>query len=222
MFERLISLIAPHICMACGQEGTLVCAWCKPDAFDPIPERCYHCKVVSRDSAVCSKCRPASPLKYVWIHTVYKDIAKELIHDLKFARAKAAAKLAADLLHESIPALSPETVVTYIPTATSRVRQRGYDQTQLIAKAIAKQRGLPCRTLLIRHGQARQVGADRKHRITQASNNYSATHQKHIQKATILLIDDILTTGATIESAAKILKKAGAKQINAAIFAQKQ
>lgn len=174
------------------------------------------------DSAVCSSCRKKSPLKYVWLHTVYKDTAKELIYQLKFARAKAAAKLVAELLDESTPALPEGSTISYIPTATSRVRQRGYDQTQLIAKEFARMRGLPCHTLLVRHGQARQVGSDRKHRIEQASKNYSATNPSKIKGANIVLIDDILTTGATIESGARILKKAGAKQINAVIFAQKQ
>lgn len=221
MIDRFVSLLAPHECLICKQEGPLLCAWCRPDALDPVPGRCYHCKAVTQDSAVCAKCRRLSPLRHVWIATPYRDIAKELVYRLKFARAKSAARLIAQLLEDSVPYLPANTVVTYIPTATNRVRQRGYDQARLIAQAFAKQRSLQCAPLLIRHGQSRQVGADRKHRINQAIGNYSVIDQKRVQDAQILLIDDILTTGATVESAARVLKKAGAKVVNAAVFAQR-
>lgn len=221
MLDRLIGLLAPHTCLVCDAEGGLVCDWCKPDALEAVPERCYRCKVITADSMVCTACRRVSPLKYVWTRTVYKDIAKELVYGLKFARAKAAAKQIAEFLDESTPVLPAGTIVTYIPTASSRVRQRGYDQTRLIAKHFAARRGLPCSSFLMRLGQTRQVGSDRKHRIDQASKNYSAIKLKQLHGANVLLIDDILTTGATIESAAKILKKAGAKQVSVAIFAQK-
>ncbi len=221
MIDRLIGLLAPHSCIVCGTEGSLLCMWCQPDALDQVPDRCYHCRAVSQDSAVCKKCKRLSPLQHVWVTTLYKDAAKELVYRLKFARSKAAATLIAELLNESVPYLQPDTLVTYVPTATSRVRQRGYDQTRLVAQAFAHQRGLRCTPLLIRHGQARQVGSDRKHRIEQAAGNYSVVNAKRAQKAQILLIDDILTTGATVESAARVLKKAGTKVINAAIFAQR-
>jgi predicted amidophosphoribosyltransferase len=101
------------------------------------------------------------------------------------------------------------------------VRQRGYDQTRLIARVFAKQRGLPCDELLVRRGQSRQVGSDRKHRQEQAAKNYQS--KQNIAKGTeVLLIDDILTTGATLEASAKILYQAGAKTVNAVVFAQKQ
>ena len=222
MLDSLISLLAPHNCVVCGSEGSLLCLWCRPDALEPVPERCYHCKVVTQDSAVCTKCRRLSPLRHVWVTTLYKDTAKELVRRLKFSRAKVAARLIAELLNDSVPYLPGYTVVTYVPTATSRVRQRGYDQARLIAREFASLRDLQCVPLLIRHGQARQVGSDRKHRINQAAGNYSVIDSGRVQKKQILLIDDILTTGATVESAARVLKKAGAKTINAAIFAQKQ
>lgn len=222
MIDQLLSLLAPHGCLVCGVEGSLLCAWCRPDALEPVPERCYHCRAVSQDSAVCKKCMKLSPLRHVWITALYKGTAKELVYGLKFARAKSAAGLIAELLNDSAPHLPADTVVTYVPTATSRVRQRGYDQTRLIARAFAELRNLQCSPLLTRHGQSRQVGADRKHRINQAAGNYSVIDPKRVQKVQILLIDDILTTGATVESAARVLKKAGAKSVNAAIFAQKQ
>jgi ComF family protein len=221
MIDRLISLLAPHVCIMCGTEGALLCTRCAPDATEPVPSRCYRCKAVTTNSSVCGSCRRNSPLRHVWVASQYGGPPKELIYQLKFARAKRASHNIAMYLHETVPALSPDTIVTYVPTATSRVRQRGYDQTRLIARVFAKQRGLPCDELLVRRGQSRQVGSDRKHRQEQAAKNYQS--KQNIAKGTeVLLIDDILTTGATLEASAKILYQAGAKTVNAVVFAQKQ
>jgi ComF family protein len=158
----------------------------------------------------------------VWVRAQYQGVAKELIYRLKFARTKGSAQIVARLLGEALPTLPENTIVTYVPTATSRVRRRGYDQARVVATILSKERGLPCLPLLVRHGQDRQVGADRKQRIKQASGNYTVINNRKLQKAQVLLVDDILTTGATIEAAARVLKKAGARAVNAAIFAQKQ
>lgn len=222
MFDRVIGVLAPHVCLVCGREGSLLCASCSYDALPPLPDRCYRCKSISQDSAVCQKCRKHTVLKYVWPRAQYSGPAKDLVYSLKFARARAAARLIADLLDEAVPALPPGTLVTYIPTATSRVRFRGYDQSRLIAKAFARKRNLRLVTALARIGQTRQVGSDRKHRLAQAAQNYRVQNQSKVKGAEILLIDDILTTGATLESAAKLIKLAGAKQVSAAVFAQKQ
>lgn len=221
MIDRLLGLLAPHVCIMCGSEGGLLCERCAPDATDPVPARCYRCSSMTINSAVCSSCRRNSPLRHVWVASQYGGPPKELIYQLKFSRTKPAAHLIALYLHETVPTLSPNTVITFVPTATSRVRQRGYDQAQLIAKTFAKYRGLPCRALLVRHGQSRQVGSDRKHRLEQAVKNYQS--KQEIENGTeVLLIDDILTTGATLEASAKVLQQAGAKTVNAAVFAQKQ
>jgi len=203
-------------------EGSLLCAWCAPDAVLPVPERCYRCNAVSRDSAVCSRCRRHSPLKAVWVRAQYAGTAKELVYKLKFGRAVAAARTISAMMDEALPDLPKTTVVTYIPTATSRVRLRGYDQSRLVAKALAARRGLVFAPLLIRHGQTRQVGADRKHRIEQAAKNYSVRNNASIAGKEILIVDDIVTTGATLESTAVLLNRAGAKRLYAAVFAKKQ
>ncbi len=222
MFDKIVGILAPHVCIVCGDEGALLCAWCAPDSVAPLPDRCYRCFVVSQDSAVCTKCRKVSPLKHVWVRSQYERVSKELIHQLKFGRARAAAHTIAGLLDEAVPALSKDTVITYVPTAMRRVRIRGYDQSKLIARAFAAQRGLRSQALLMRLGQSRQVGANRKHRRAQAAHNYRLLAGVDVRGKDILLIDDITTTGATLESAAQVLKNAHVAKVNAATFGQKQ
>jgi predicted amidophosphoribosyltransferase len=76
-------------------------------------------------------------------------------------------------------------------------------------------------TLLARRGQSRQVGARRMQRTTQLVDAFHPIRPSLIQGAHILLVDDIVTTGASLEAAARVLKQAGAKRIDAVVFAQK-
>lgn len=222
MLDKIIGLLAPHVCVSCGAEGSLLCRRCQFDAIQTVPERCYRCFALSSDYAVCSKCRPNTPLRYVWVLTLYRGHAQKLLYRLKFGRGKAAASVIATLLDDMLPALPKDTILSYIPTATSRVRMRGYDQSCLIAQELAKMRGLRASRLLVRHGQTRQTGATRSQRIKQAEKHYGLVLGQNLKGKTIVLVDDISTTGATLEAAARVLKKAGAKQVNATVFAQKQ
>lgn len=219
MIERLISLFAPHICLVCGSEGLIVCDACSHDSFSRLPDRCYKCKSLTVDSAVCLRCR--QKVRHVWVVTEYENVAKKLIYDYKFARAKAAAVVIAEQLNMRLPYFDHSTIVTYVPTASSRVRLRGYDHAALIACSFSKRRGLRCASLLARTGQERQVGSGRVARYTQASRDYKVVSAKRAQGQTVLILDDVLTTGATIESCGALLKHAGAKQVIAAVFAQK-
>ncbi len=219
LLEKALSVIAPHNCIVCEAEGAVVCAYCLPDVAPPLPSRCYACFSLTLESATCAKCRNKSRPKNVWVVTKYEEGAKELIHDLKFARKRQAHKPIAELIADLLPDL-PDMLVVHVPTATSRRRQRGYDQSELIAKAIARQKGLRHDRLLRRIGQTRQVGSDKKARKQHMKNSFITT--KQLDKQTpILLVDDLLTTGATIESATLALKEAGAKKVYAAVFAQR-
>ncbi len=145
-----------------------------------------------------------------------------MLRAYKFERAKDVAKLLAEQMDETLPYLKPDTIVSYVPTATSRVRERGYDQAAELAKAFAKVRGLSFMPLLHRIGQTRQVGAKREQRLKQLESAFRPKSNKSTKDLSILLIDDIVTTGASLGACAKVLKASGAKHVNGAVFAQKQ
>lgn len=220
LLERLIGLVAPHNCIVCGYEGSVLCGGCLNSELTEAVSRCYRCHRVSSNQAVCRSCRSSVPIPHVWIATDYGEIPKKLVHKLKFERAVAAAVPIAKKIDETLPNLPEETIICHIPTADSRVRMRGYDQAAEIAKNLARIRGCSHKTLLIRTGKSRQVGSSRTDRFRQLENAFAAKDLNAIKSAKILLIDDITTTGSTIESAAKILKRAGARTIYAAVFAQ--
>jgi predicted amidophosphoribosyltransferase len=85
---------------------------------------------------------------------------------------------------------------------------------------LGKRYGVKVSELLVRHGQTRQVGSHRNTRLVQLKDSYTVKNRIQIVGAHVILVDDVMTTGATIETAARVLKKAGAREVDACIFAR--
>lgn len=216
MIEHIINLIAPHYCLGCEKQGSLLCDACLV-ALPRLPSRCYGCGVLTAEFAPCRRCAQAAALHKVWSLTLYESHAKALIHKLKFEHASAAAPVIAASMADSLPA-GTDWIVTHVPTATSRIRQRGYDQAQLIARELARRMNCAYAPLLARAGQQRQVGQSRQARIMQLAGSFKSL-KRSVRGKHVLLVDDVVTTGATLDAAAAALKKAGAVRVDAATFA---
>lgn len=219
IIERAISVFAPHTCLGCCQEGCLLCDGCVA-SLETIPSRCYRCKAVTYDYATCKSCARSTPLRHVIVYTHHQSLAKELLHRMKYERARAGTAEIAAMLETIVPILDGVTVLCHVPTATSRVRVRGYDHAFLIARSLEAHLKIPAKRLLGRIGQAHQVGSNRANRIKQLQGSFRPIHPEQIRGKHVLLVDDVLTTGATLETAARVLKKAGAKRVSALVFAQ--
>jgi predicted amidophosphoribosyltransferase len=141
-----------------------------------------------------------------------------LIWRLKFERTKSAGLEIGDMLFPAMERLgTAETLVVHVPTATGRVRRRGYDQAAVIAKSVARQANLPHVSLLSRAGQ-QQRAARRTQRRKQLQEAFWISKPYLAKGAHIILVDVVVTTGAALEAAA--LKAAGARRIEAIVFAQ--
>lgn len=160
-------------------------------------------------------------MQYVWVATEYSGLAKKLVQKFKFERTQGAAHVIAEQLREALPKISEHTLIISVPSTTKRTRQRGYDHTALLCKELSKLTGLHYLSALGRLDQTRQVGSTRKQRLTQLQGYFYVKQPLIIKQADVLLVDDILTTGGTIEAAAAALKAAGARSVNAVVFAQK-
>ncbi len=214
--ERLIGRLAPHDCLGCGAEGSLLCSDCL-SALPASPERCYRCHAASAGALTCSGCLQVTQLRGLHAATIYGSVAKQLVWKLKFAGAQEAVRIMARHMVPGAPN-DKQAVIVPVPTATTRIRQRGYDQAKLVARELSKQMHVPYVPCLTRTSQAHQVGANRQQRLHQLQSAFRVVHPGLIHKAHILLVDDVITTGATLEAAANCLKTAGAQQIEAFVF----
>ncbi len=176
------------------------------------------CGAQTDDFSTCAKCRSKTTLDNVWVAVDYEGTVKQLVQGFKYERQRSSAKSLAELINRSLPFIDETTVIAHIPTATTRVRARGYDHALLLSKELASIRGLKQRTLLGRVGQSQQMGAKRKERLEQIEKSFLAIKPNQIKGADILLVDDVLTTGSTLRTAAKELKSNGAKSIIAAVI----
>jgi ComF family protein len=219
ILDTFIGKLAPHECLGCGAEGDLLCSACSAN-LTAAPERCYLCQKIMNKSLTCSLCRSKSSLHRVHVVTVYGTVAKSLIWKLKLAGAQSAARIMALHMARLMGGLPDKAIIVPVPTATSRVRQRGYDQAKLLARELSKQTRLPYRNCLARSGQTHQHGLPRRERLTRLETAFHASKAQTIHKAHVILVDDVVTTGATFEAAAKVLRAAGAAQIEAVVFAQ--
>ena len=218
ILELAISFIAPHNCIVCSRTGNMLCEACTQSSLKFQPSRCYRCHKATLQHKTCQSCMRQTSLSRVWVAASYDKTSQKLIYKLKFDRAGTASHDIANILAEQLPLLPTDVVVTHLPTVPARIRIRGYDQAQLIAKRLAKNKRLRYQPFLSRIKNTRQVGASRKNRFQQLEGAFSAKNS--VKGKHILLVDDVLTTGASLESAAKTLKKAGAARVEAAIFAQ--
>jgi ComF family protein len=134
----------------------------------------------------------------------------------KFERTKAAAGEFARLLDATTPIIESECVVTSIPTAPSHIRVRGYDHAALIAQEFARLRGLPFLQMLDRESSGTQHFSTRRERFIDAKQAFTLRQSR----PAVFLIDDIVTTGATLEAATELLLEGGATRVYVGVIAR--
>lgn len=228
LFDTTIGWLAPPTCVGCSAEGSVLCEGCSTSGIIPFGERCWRCNELSERCRTCSRCRRFGFLKCVWITTDYHGLPQTLIRTYKFGNQRFAAYPIAKLMAETFRMFNSDDEISkmnyllvHVPTATGRVRQRSFDHAKLLSRQLALVLKLEPVNALLRIGQSRQVGAHRSDRLTQTKENYLVKNAARIKGRNILLIDDVVTTGATLQAAAKSLKAAGAKSINALVFAKR-
>lgn len=160
--------------------------------------------------------------RQVWINTVYDELSGRLIEAFKYDCNRQAGRILAWLMGENL-ALNKKLdyLLVPLPPAAGRRRERGFDHALLLAKLVAGRHRLSFACALGRQKDFRQVGASRAQRIAQAQASYFVRKPNAIAGRNILLVDDVVTTGATLQAAAKALRKAGAKRVDALVFARK-
>lgn len=216
MIDRLLQIIAPHHCFECGKTGDLLCQNCKYDIVEDTFSGCIVCERPTA-SGICSACR--TTYSKAWCVGDRTGSLLQLINVYKFERAKAAGSYLADLLDASLPVLPPDTIVVPVPTVPSHIRVRGYDHALLLARLFAKKRTLRTSTCLKRYSALSQRGLNKNERLKLAEKTYTCKTQLD-SSVPYLLIDDVVTTNATLRFAARALQDAGATEVWVAVIAR--
>ncbi len=192
------------------------------------PPRCAVCSCACPPAQLlCDGCRlrlerarpGAAPLAEVgpvsWA-AAYEGVARELVGALKFQGRLGLAAIAAAAIAAALPPGLDGATVVAVPAAPLRRRRRGFDPAETIALALADRLGLPMARPLARSQGRRQVGRRQAERRRSPPRVWAvgATPQR------VLLVDDVLTTGATLASCAAALRAGGCVELRAAVFAR--
>ena len=176
-----------------------------------LPARCPLC--AEPGPAPCARCaaglRPALAGPYPAV-MAYEGDGRRLIHALKYRNGRRVALTLGAAMAELVAA--PVDVVTWAPTTLGRRRRRGYDQAEVLARAVAVRLGSPCRALLRRADRAGpQTGRVRADRLLLVA----AFRPAGPVRGQVLVVDDVVTTGATLHAAAEALLAGGAASVQA-------
>lgn len=208
-------------CCICGSQGhRAVCERCLSavEFFEGIT--CYKCGKSLRDSYqdnLCPDCKDHSfEYERAFSCFEYRSVGKELIYSLKFKGEVRVSDIIAELMKDRIKNenLKIDAVVP-VPIHPNKLKTRGFNQSYLIAEALGQKLDKPLLDCLIRIRETKeQYNLDRVQRFTNIVDAFSVKILYNMNKYNnILLVDDIYTTGSTVNECSKMLKKAGVKSI---------
>ena len=227
IYSGVFSLIFPDECRLCGDplrevSRIPVCRTCllKPE---PLTAEyfCVQCRAPFRSSfpldeqGRCGLCRRGvRGFDAAFSYGFYEDALRELIHLFKYGRVQTLAKPLGRLLSVALPREQSFDVIVPMPLHWRKRWQRGFNQSQLLASEIGRRANIPVKNALRRiRPTATQAGLTNAKRRQNVSGAFRASKGSALDGQRVLLVDDVMTTGATAASCARALKIAGARQV---------
>ncbi len=221
--SRFFDILFPPRCVGCGRAGVWLCTECLGQISLVKPPFCTRCGDAVVADGLCARCR-TSPLQIECIRSVvyFEGVLREAVHRLKYRGLTALAGplgglMAAYWMQHPMSA----DVVVPVPLHAARLRERGYNQAALLTREMARRVGLVVdeRTLIRQRATAPQVGLDASQRKGNVRDAFRCSSNSLTGKQ-VLLVDDVCTTGATLEACAVALYEGGARGVQALTLAR--
>jgi competence protein ComFC len=215
--ERVIDFFFPRRCVGCGKMGDFLCARCRKKLPWLLPPFCQKCGKPESSGPLCATCWGwHSQITGIRSPFRFEGIIRQAIHELKYNSLKAISSCLAILMADYLrdKPIHGEVLVP-VPLHPRRLRQRGYNQSGLLARELGRLISLPVAEgnlyrLKNSSPQARaETVEDRRENVKGAF----ACRDKKLRKRHVILIDDVCTSGATLEACATAVKAAGALSV---------
>jgi ComF family protein len=208
-FEAILDFVFPKICVNCSEEGFHLCPKCASKITKIKTNHCLFCQRIA-PRGICSKCKPKLPVEGIYSLGYYRDpILRQAIQELKYQGIRDIAKSLCEIYSSVIQELKlPEnSILIPVPLHKTRSNERGFNQSQLIAKCLSENSHWQLQTNLIvrtknTQPQAKLSPKDRESNI----QNAFLLNKNSVIPPNIILIDDVITTGSTIKECVKILR----------------
>lgn len=231
-FSLLLNAILPPRCLSCGKvifsEDSL-CAECFRNINFITEPVCQHCGTPLPDSVsrgiLCPSCLTVrDPFRFCRSAVLYDDFSKKLILDFKFSDHLENKILLSRWLYQAgkdIFANGTDLIIP-VPLHYTRLIKRKYNQSAILADELSKLSSIPVdyKTLKKLKHTRPQVSCNGKERMINIRHAFEVTKNEDIKNKRVVLIDDVYTTGSTLKECAKVLKRAGAKSVDALTVAR--
>ncbi|NJD65105.1 MAG: ComF family protein [Chloroflexi bacterium] len=217
LVQAAADLFLPLRCAGCGAFDTALCGPCEASLQPATGQgRCRHCSARWDGADFCPRCFHLQHLAGVRAAFEMAGPARKLVHDLKYRYYRAIAPVMGRLLTEALPGLSFDACFV-VPLHRSRLRERGFNQSELLLRNTPLPQPSP--------GLARVRRTDRQvgQRIAERRTNVAGAFVyagPSLSGQSVALIDDVVTTGATVHECALVLRDAGAREVWAVAFAR--
>ncbi|MDX1374517.1 MAG: ComF family protein [Burkholderiales bacterium] len=213
--RRVASMLFGGRCFLCrgaSPDGQVLCAPCRNDLPGMPAPQCPCCALPSPDGAICGRCLAKPPLYDATVAAlVYAFPADVLVQSLKYRGELALAPLLGELLAAALPADAGVDIMLPVPLSGRRLRERGYNQAVEIARALPRTVQLApvlCARVRDTPAQSDLPWAERARNVRDAFRCTRA-----LDGLSVAVIDDVMTTGATLDAVAGALKRAGAARV---------
>lgn len=230
----ILDLVFPKECLVCGQEGRYLCSSC----FKEISlNKKFYCALCHKEfflSQICPACQKETALNYIWVAADYNnEILQSLIHNFKYNYIDELSSVLVELMikytevnkiFNKLNINSSNTVIVAVPLHKKRFLKRGFNQSELLADKLAANWQIKKIDLLVRKiNTASQVNMNRQERRANLKEAFTYKPKEKIeQNKNIILVDDVITTGSTLNECAKILQEEGFKNIYGLVIAQRE
>ena len=223
MLDAVLNLLFPQACVLCGvqvlkRRWSVVCPACWSKAA-PVPRPfCQQCGMPAQFiESLCGECRRGDhSFDFARSLFLYNDPMRSIVHHLKYSGRVSLGRALGFRLRECLRSEGFQgTVAVPVPLHRARMRQRGFNQAELLAREL----GLPVDRRLLRRrmNTPTQTGLTRSQRIV---NLTAAFEVKHRPPECVVVVDDVYTTGSTLDEVAKTLKRAGVLRVEALTVAR--
>ena len=220
LFATLTDLLFPPACAGCGRLGETLCAWCA-QAVQPISgPMCARCgRQQGRPVPRCSLCADQQHIVAIRAAAVYAEPLRSAIHALKYSHRPELALPLARYLVATVAQPAWRDVaarvdgVVPVPMVAAREQERGYNQAVLLTRAFCEQTKLPRREAWLTriHFERQQAGLNARERRLNVQDAFAASTA--VRGQTLLLVDDVYTTGSTLMACAQAAIEAGARAV---------
>jgi ComF family protein len=223
--RALLSLVVPPLCCACREpefSGEPLCPGCRTGLVPLSPHRCLRCgSPTATPLPGCRECRGRSlAFERAWSPFAYEAVARTVVAALKSGGALPLAALMAEEIAERAPPELMSGTLVPVPAHARRRRRHGFNQAAAIARELARRTGLPIRELLARAtSRPPQVGLERRARLANARGSIRLGGGTRAPER-VVLVDDVYTTGGTLDACARALLDAGSNRVTAVTFAR--